>query len=141
MNLPIQKFMMLFAAAISLLQIPISHANGLDARLRDDMQAKHYEPGGKYHLFGNGRGSVKNRVCAVQTFDATAVGPILPITHERTGFEGVIGYETHFSGHGHEVHSPFDNHDSKSTSDFSGSVDGGFTVYQLHRTGSEIHPA
>ncbi|EMR8568083.1 MafB family polymorphic toxin, partial [Neisseria gonorrhoeae] len=28
-----------------------------------------------------------------------------------------------------------------STSDFSGSVDGGFTVYQLHRTGSEIHPA
>ncbi|ENT0777497.1 DUF1020 domain-containing protein, partial [Neisseria gonorrhoeae] len=33
------------------------------------------------------------------------------------------------------------NHDSKSTSDFSGSVDGGFTVYQLHRTGSEIHPA
>ncbi|EPI3881126.1 MafB family polymorphic toxin, partial [Neisseria gonorrhoeae] len=28
----------------------------------------------------------------------------------------------------------------KSTSDFSGSVDGGFTVYQLHRTGSEIHP-
>ncbi|HFC5275095.1 TPA: polymorphic toxin MafB class 3, partial [Neisseria gonorrhoeae] len=111
-----------------------------DARLRDDMQAKHYEPGGKYHLFGNGRGSVKNRVCAVQTFDATAVGPILPITHERTGFEGIIGYETHFSGHGHEVHSPFDNHDSKSTSDFSGSVDGGFTVYQLHRTGSEIHP-
>ncbi|ENY1347648.1 polymorphic toxin MafB class 3, partial [Neisseria gonorrhoeae] len=90
---------------------------------------------------GNGRGSVKNRVCAVQTFDATAVGPILPITHERTGFEGIIGYETHFSGHGHEVHSPFDNHDSKSTSDFSGSVDGGFTVYQLHRTGSEIHPA
>ncbi|ENS5719057.1 MafB family polymorphic toxin, partial [Neisseria gonorrhoeae] len=122
-------------------QIPISHANGLDARLRDDMQAKHYEPGGKYHLFGNGRGSVKNRVCAVQTFDATAVGPILPITHERTGFEGVIGYETHFSGHGHEVHSPFDNHDSRSTSDFSGGVDGGFTVYQLHRTGSEIHPA
>ncbi|QXN33544.1 polymorphic toxin MafB class 3 [Neisseria gonorrhoeae] len=140
MNLPIQKFMMLFAAAISLLQIPISHANGLDARLRDDMQAKHYEPGGKYHLFGNGRGSVKNRVCAVQTFDATAVGPILPITHERTGFEGIIGYETHFSGHGHEVHSPFDNHDSRSTSDFSGGVDGGFTVYQLHRTGSEIHP-
>ncbi|ENS8679068.1 polymorphic toxin MafB class 3, partial [Neisseria gonorrhoeae] len=53
----------------------------------------------------------------------------------------IIGYETHFSGHGHEVHSPFDNHDSKSTSDFSGGVDGGFTVYQLHRTGSEIHPA
>ncbi|RQK03514.1 septum formation inhibitor Maf [Neisseria meningitidis] len=140
MKLPIQKFMMLFAAAISLLQIPISHANGLDARLRDDMQAKHYEPGGKYHLFGNARGSVKNRVYAVQTFDATAVGPILPITHERTGFEGIIGYETHFSGHGHEVHSPFDNHDSKSTSDFSGGVDGGFTVYQLHRTGSENHP-
>ncbi|WP_118827915.1 polymorphic toxin MafB class 3 [Neisseria meningitidis] len=140
MKLSIQKFMMLFAAAISLLQIPISHANGLDARLRDDMQAKHYEPGGKYHLFGDGRGSVKNRVYAVQTFDATAVGPILPITHERTGFEGVIGYETHFSGHGHEVHSPFDHHDSKSTSDFSGGVDGGFTVYQLHRTGSEIHP-
>lgn len=67
MKLPIQKFMMLFAAAISLLQIPISHANGLDARLRDDMQAKHYEPGGKYHLFGNARGSVKNRVYAVQT--------------------------------------------------------------------------
>lgn len=81
MNLPIQKFMMLFAAAISLLQIPISHANGLDARLRDDMQAKHYEPGGKYHLFGNGRGSVKNRVCAVQTFDATAVAAPYCLLH------------------------------------------------------------
>ncbi|HEZ0817084.1 TPA: polymorphic toxin MafB class 3, partial [Neisseria meningitidis] len=89
---------------------------------------------------GNARGSVKNRVYAVQTFDATAVSPVLPITHERTGFEGIIGYETHFSGHGYEVHSPFDHHDSKSTSDFSGGVDGGFTVYQLHRTGSEIHP-
>ncbi|WP_118796547.1 MafB family polymorphic toxin [Neisseria lactamica] len=140
MKLSVQKFIMLFAAAISLLQIPMSHANGLDARLRDDMQAEHYEPGGKYHLFGNARGSVKNRVYAVRTFDATAVGPILPITHERTGFEGIIGYETHFSGHGYEVHSPFDNHDSRSTSDFSGGVDGGFTVYQLHRTGSEIHP-
>ncbi|RQK31210.1 septum formation inhibitor Maf [Neisseria meningitidis] len=140
MKLPIQKFMMLFAAAISLLQIPISHANGLDARLRDDMQAKHYEPGGKYHLFGNARGSVKNRVYAVQTFDATAVGPILPITHERTGFEGIIGYETHFSGHGHEVHSPVENHDSTITADVGGGVVVGFTVYQVHRTGSEIHP-
>ncbi len=37
-------------------------------------------------------------------------------------------------------HSPFDNHDSKSTSDFSGSVDGGFTVYQLHRTGRKYIP-
>ena len=90
MKLSIQKFMMLFAAAISLLQIPISHANGLDARLHDDMQAKHYEPGGKYHLFGNGRGSVKNRVYSVHTFGTTAVGPVLPITHERTGFEGVM---------------------------------------------------
>lgn len=141
MKFSIQKFMLLFVVVTSLLQMPIAHANGLDARLRDDMQAKHYEPGGKYHLFGNGRGSVKNRVYAVRTFGTTSVGPVLPITHERTGFEGVIGYETHFSGHGHEVHGPFDNHDSKSFSDFSGGVDGGFTVYQLHRTGSEIHPA
>ncbi len=140
MKLSIQKFIMLFVAATSLLQTSV-YANGLDARLRDDMQAKHYEPGGKYHLFGSGRGSVKNRVYSVHTFGTTAVGPVLPITHERTGFEGVIGYETHFSGHGHEVHGPFDNHDSRSTSDFSGGVDGGFTVYQLHRTGSEIHPA
>lgn len=140
MKLFIQKFIMLFVAATSLLQTSV-YANGLDARLRDDMQAKHYEPGGKYHLFGSGRGSVKNRVYSVHTFGTTAVGPVLPITHERTGFEGVIGYETHFSGHGHEVHGPFDNHDSRSTSDFSGGVDGGFTVYQLHRTGSEIHPA
>ncbi len=112
MNLPIQKFMMLFAAAISLLQIPISHANGLDARLRDDMQAKHYEP-------------VANTICSVMLAAVLKIGfapskhlmqlrsTILPITHERTGFEGIIGYETHFSGHGHEVHSPFDNHDSK----------------------------
>ncbi|MGF6148256.1 Protein of uncharacterised function (DUF1020) [Kingella potus] len=141
MKFSIQKFMLLFVVATSLLQMPIAHANGLDARLRDDMQAKHYEPGGKYHLFGNGRGSITNRVYAVRTFGGTAVGPVLPITHERTGFEGVIGYETHFSGHGHEVHAPFDNHNSKSLSDFSGGVDGGFTVYQLHRTGSEIHPA
>ncbi len=137
----IKKSVVVFAAAIALLQIPFAFAQDLDARLRDDMQAKHYEPGGKYHLFGGGRGSVTNKVYAVHTFGATAVGPVLPITHERTGFEGVIGYETHFSGHGHEVHAPFNHHASRSLTDFSGGVNGGFTVYELHRTGSQIHPA
>lgn len=137
----IKKSVVVFATAITLLQIPFAFAQDLDARLRDDMQAKHYEPGGKYHLFGGGRGSVTNKVYAVHTFGATAVGPVLPITHERTGFEGVIGYETHFSGHGHEVHAPFNHHASRSLTDFSGGVNGGFTVYELHRTGSQIHPA
>lgn len=140
MKISLKKFIMLFATATALLQIPV-HADGLDARLYNDMQPKHYEPGGKYHLFGGGRGSVTNRVYNVHTFSSTAVGPVLPISHERSGFEGVIGYETHFSGHGYDVHGPFDNHASKSFSDFSGGVDGGFTVYELHRTGHETHPA
>ena len=42
---------------------------------------------------------------------------------------------------GHEVHSPFDNHASRSASDEQGNPVNGFTLYKLEWSGHEHHPA
>ncbi|HGM1967256.1 TPA: polymorphic toxin MafB class 2, partial [Neisseria gonorrhoeae] len=54
---------------------------------------------------------------------------------------GNIGYIVRFSDHGHEVHSPFDNHASHSDSDEAGSPVDGFSLYRIHWDGYEHHPA
>ena len=60
---------------------------------------------------------------------------------QQANINGTIGYHTRFSGHGHEVHAPFDNHASRSASEEKGSVNEGFTVYRLNWEGHEHHPA
>ena len=60
---------------------------------------------------------------------------------QQANINGTIGYHTRFSGHGHEVHAPFDNHASRNASEEKGSVNEGFTVYRLNWEGHEHHPA
>ena len=60
---------------------------------------------------------------------------------QQANIKGDIGYKTIFSGHGHEVHGPFDNHASRSASVKQGSVIDGFTMYQMSWDGYEHHPA
>ena len=111
-----------------------------DPFITDNAQRQHFEPGGKYHLFGNPRGSVTNRTGKIDVTQAYThqMGNLLI---QQANINGTIGYHTRFSGHGHEVHAPFDNHASRSASEEKGSVNEGFTVYRLNWEGHEHHPA
>lgn len=138
MKHPVKQALALLAAAAALWQP--AQAQDIDPNLRDAMQVNHYLPGGDRHLFGAARGSVKNIDYRIHPFSATATGPVLPLMHERTGFDADLKYETHFSNHGYEVHAPFDNHNSRSEEKHYGGVTDGFTVYTLKYTGHEHHP-
>ena len=111
-----------------------------DPFITDNAQRQHFEPGDKYHLFGNPRGSVANRTGKIDVTQAYThqMGNLLI---QQANINGTIGYHTRFSGHGHEVHAPFDNHASRSASEEKGSVNEGFTVYRLNWEGHEHHPA
>ena len=111
-----------------------------DPFITDNAQRQHFEPGGKYHLFGNPRGSVANRTGKIDVTQAYThqMGNLLI---QQANINGTIGYHTRFFGHGHEVHAPFDNHASRSASEEKGSVNEGFTVYRLNWEGHEHHPA
>ena len=111
-----------------------------DPFITDNAQRQHFESGGKYHLFGNPRGSVANRTGKIDVTQAYThqMGNLLI---QQANINGTIGYHTRFSGHGHEVHAPFDNHASRSASEEKGSVNEGFTVYRLNWEGHEHHPA
>ena len=111
-----------------------------DPFITDNAQRQHFEPGGKYHLFGNPRGSVANRTGKIDVTQAYThqMGNLLI---QQANINGTIGYHTRFSGHRHEVHAPFDNHASRSASEEKGSVNEGFTVYRLNWEGHEHHPA
>ncbi|WP_244737887.1 polymorphic toxin MafB class 1, partial [Neisseria meningitidis] len=95
---------------------------------------------GKYHLFGDPRGSVSDRTGQINVIqDYThQMGNLLI---QQANINGTIGYHTRFSGHGHEEHAPFDNHAADSASKEQGNVDEGFTVYRLNWEGHEHHPA
>ncbi|QIM62163.1 hypothetical protein A1D29_01920 [Pasteurellaceae bacterium Orientalotternb1] len=113
---------------------------GTDPFVREAIVRENFEPGGKYSLFNNIRGKVGDRTGNVG---------IAPIYHqhlgnlemEKIGLSGKIGFVAHFSDHGYDEHSPFDNYDSRSASDEKGSVLQGFTLYKLDWTGHEHHPA
>ncbi|HEZ3034811.1 TPA: polymorphic toxin MafB class 1, partial [Neisseria meningitidis] len=111
-----------------------------DPFITDNAQRQHYEPGGKYHLFGDPRGSVSDRTGKINVIqDYThQMGNLLI---QQANINGTIGYHTRFSGHGHEEHAPFDNHAADSASKEQGNVDEGFTVYRLNWEGHEHHPA
>ncbi|MCG3363780.1 MafB family polymorphic toxin [Neisseria meningitidis] len=111
-----------------------------DPFITDNTQRQHYEPGGKYHLFGDPRGSVSDRTGKINVIqDYThQMGNLLI---QQANINGTIGYHTRFSGHGHEEHAPFDNHAADSASKEQGNVDDGFTVYRLNWEGHEHHPA
>ncbi|HFC6749773.1 TPA: polymorphic toxin MafB class 1, partial [Neisseria meningitidis] len=95
---------------------------------------------GKYHLFGDPRGSVSDRTGKINVIqDYThQMGNLLI---QQAAIQGNLGYTVRFSGHGHEEHAPFDNHAADSASKEQGNVDDGFTVYRLNWEGHEHHPA
>ncbi|MFQ3013391.1 polymorphic toxin MafB class 1 [Neisseria meningitidis] len=127
-------------AAAALIQPALAADLAQDPFITDNAQRQHYEPGGKYHLFGDPRGSVSDRTGKINVIqDYThQMGNLLI---QQANINGTIGYHTRFSGHGHEEHAPFNNHAADSASEEKGNVDEGFTVYRLNWEGHEHHPA
>ncbi|WP_304670281.1 polymorphic toxin MafB class 1 [Neisseria polysaccharea] len=127
-------------AAAALIQPALAADLTQDPFITDNTQRQHYEPGGKYHLFGDPRGSVSDRTGQINVIqDYThQMGNLLI---QQAAIQGNLGYTVRFSGHGYEEHAPFDNHAADSASEEKGNVDDGFTVYRLNWEGHEHHPA
>ncbi|HEZ4659846.1 TPA: MafB family polymorphic toxin [Neisseria meningitidis] len=127
-------------AAAALIQPALAADLAQDPFITDNTQRQHYEPGGKYHLFGDPRGSVSDRTGQINVIqDYThQMGNLLI---QQAAIQGNLGYTVRFSGHGYEEHAPFDNHAGHSASKEKGNVDEGFTVYHLNWEGHEHHPA
>ncbi len=127
-------------AAAALIQPALAAELAQDPFITDNAQRQHYKPGGKYHLFGDPRGSVSDRTGQINVIqDYThQMGNLLI---QQAAIQGNLGYTVRFSGHGYEEHAPFDNHAGHSASKEQGNVDDGFTVYRLNWEGHEHHPA
>ncbi|MBW3918996.1 polymorphic toxin MafB class 2 [Neisseria meningitidis] len=117
------------------------HASDLanDSFIRQVLDRQHFEPDGKYHLFGS-RGELAERSghIGLGKIQSHQLGNLFI---QQAAIKGNIGYIVRFSDHGHEVHSPFDNHASHSDSDEAGSPVDGFSLYRIHWDGYEHHPA
>ncbi|MBW3898862.1 polymorphic toxin MafB class 2 [Neisseria meningitidis] len=118
-----------------------AHASDLanDSFIRQVLDRQHFEPDGKYHLFGS-RGELAERSghIGLGKIQSHQLGNLFI---QQAAIKGNIGYIVRFSDHGHEVHSPFDNHASHSDSDEAGSPVDGFSLYRIHWDGYEHHPA
>ncbi len=118
-----------------------AHASDLanDPFIRQVLDRQHFEPDGKYHLFGS-RGEFAERSghIGLGNIQSHQLGNLMI---QQAAIKGNIGYIVRFSDHGHEVHSPFDNHASHSDSDEAGSPVDGFSLYRIHWDGYEHHPA
>ncbi|HFC4859985.1 TPA: polymorphic toxin MafB class 2 [Neisseria gonorrhoeae] len=118
-----------------------AHASDLanDPFIRQVLDRQHFEPDGKYHLFGS-RGELAERSghIGLGNIQSHQLGNLMI---QQAAIKGNIGYIVRFSDHGHEVHSPFDNHASYSDSDEAGSPVDGFSLYRIHWDGYEHHPA
>lgn len=116
-----------------------AHASDLanDPFIRQVLDRQHFEPDGKYHLFGS-RGELAERSghIGLGNIQSHQLGNLMI---QQAAIKGNIGYIVRFSDHGHEVHSPFDNHASHSDSDEAGSPVDGFSLYRIHWY--EHHPA
>lgn len=118
-----------------------AHASDLanDPFIRQVLDRQHFEPDGKYHLFGS-RGELAERSghIGLGNIQSHQLGNLMI---QQAAIKGNIGYIVRFSDHGYEVHSPFDNHASHSDSDEAGSPVDGFSLYRIHWDGYEHHPA
>ena len=130
--------------ATAVLLSPVANAElANDPFIRDGVtDRKNFEPGGKYHLFGTPRGTVTNRggQINIDTLNHLKVGNL---DIEQGIIHGEITYHTDFRGQGHgwEVHSPFDEHASRSKSDKNDIIGVSSTAYAIEWTGDLKHPA
>ena len=113
-----------------------------DPVVQDLLRRENFDPGKKFYLFGKARGTVAERT-GLMTISPTITQRSGNLQMETATIFSNPGYIVRFSGHGHEVHSPFDNSASKSDSWKGGKViDGtGMTFASMSWDGYEHHPA
>ena len=140
----LKKVLGVSTLAAAVLLSPVANAElANDPFIRDGVtNRKNFEPGGKYHLFGTPRGTVTNRggQINIDTLNHLKVGNL---DIEQGIIHGEITYHTDFRGQGHgwEVHSPFDEHASRSKSDKNDIIGVSSTAYSIEWTGDLKHPA
>lgn len=109
----------------------------------DITNRNNYLPGGKYRVYGSGRGDVAKLTGSVHRFGAPyieRIGGGLEI--ERQPYQGVVHYEQQFSDHGWQVHSPFHSQQIVTVPvkgagvTANGTNVSNFTIYA-----KEVHPA
>ncbi|MBQ9259873.1 MAG: MafB family polymorphic toxin [Neisseriaceae bacterium] len=104
--------------------------------------SSNYLPGGKYRLFGGGRGTVTNVENNIRVGGGLTqqVGNLAIST---TTYQGGLSYAQEFHNHGWRVHSPFANTARQDFHSKNGKIaqGGGATLTDLSVTGYEIHPA
>ncbi|MBP5789190.1 MAG: MafB family polymorphic toxin, partial [Neisseriaceae bacterium] len=108
----------------------------------DIANSDNYKPGGKYRLFGNGRGTVTNLTNYIKVGGGfTQQTGNLAIS--TTTYSGGLSYEMQFHNHGWREHSPFANTARQDFHNKNGTIinGGGATLTDLSVTGYEIHPA
>lgn len=98
-----------------------------------------WEPGGRYFAFDD-RGTITSRSGQINTVVTSSVRTG-NIAIQNAVISGHIGFVNSFSGHGYDVHSPFDNTDARSDSAKNQRADGSSTTVSLSWTGTEVHPA
>ena len=113
-----------------------------DPVVQDLLRRENFDPGKKFHLFGKARGTVAERT-GLMTISPTITQRLGNLQMETATIFSNPGYIVRFSGHGHEVHSPFENSARKSYSWTGGKVtDGtGMTFASMSWDGYEHHPA
>ena len=111
---------------------PIFAQNDLD-------KTYHYTPGGKYRMFGAGRGKVeKVRNTINKITDTFKMGPLSIDTDQYSGY---VYYEQRFSNHPLSEHGSFFNSDTIKIGDIHGNIFRGNLGYTNAKiNGYETHP-
>ena len=141
-NIKLKKYIfIIFAFILSLIFSSVGYANiATDPFITKNTDKNTFEPGGRNHLFGSGRGVVSDRTGDISVVP-TGNLQIGNLQIEQALIQGQYGYKTKFSGHGHEVHAPFSNSNSRNKSEEQGQALIGFTSYQMDWQGVEVHPS
>ena len=111
------------------------------AQTPDFANPQNYKPGGKYRMFGAGRGTVEKVRNTIKP-TANTSSNAGPLRLDAQSYAGYVHYEQRFSNHPLSEHGPFVNDLTMEVGDFHGSIiNGQAGVAKAKITGREWHPA
>ena len=119
-----------------------------DPAIRQQLNRKNYEPSNtpnpnNLFPFGGHRGTVEHRTGSIRITNnqTTQLGGGVEL--QQLNYKGEIGFHTRFTNHGWKVHSPFDEHASKTGYGKGQSISDGYgpSSYAYTIKGTMVHPA
>ena len=106
----------------------------------DFTKTSNYKPGGKYRMFGAGRGTVEKVENTIKP-TANTTHSAGPLRLESQSYAGYVHYEQRFSNHPLSEHGSFVNDRSINIGDFHGSISNAkLGAVKAKITGREWHP-